>query len=59
MNQDIKPKGKYQTKVYNDAYNNPNQYDINKMKDGELTNVIIQAITDRRKDEAAGTFKYK
>jgi hypothetical protein len=46
-------------RIYNNAYNNPSQYDIEGMKDCELTTVIINAITDRRRDEQNGTFKFK
>ena len=59
MENNLIPVTKYEKKLYNNAYNNPSQYDIDKMKDGRLTNLVIQGITDRRKEEANGTFKYK
>ena len=46
-------------KIYNNAYNNPGQYDISKMQDNETTQLIIKAITDRSIDVQNGTFKFK
>jgi len=46
-------------RIYNDAYNNPNQINVEGMKDNDLAKLICDAVTQRRKDEVDGVFKFK